>query len=160
LPPSPREPAMRFTRLGSHIFARLDRSTRRQDHTVLPYAKLVSRHSARQRDASCCAEISARRTISAVRLRAASGSRGLPTLPAPLAPDAAASTASPARDTGRRSIALLVSRDARNIRHTRISVKYNIFTRRGLTRCFARRHAASGDRKWFLAETKISRRQR
>src|SRR6185369_13223017 len=45
-----------------------------------------------------------------------------PPCPQPLAPDAAASTASPARDSDDTRSPLLVSRDGQHIRHFRISV--------------------------------------
>ena len=62
-PPSPRRLAMRLTRLGApHLREKLGRSDDGQDHTVLPSA------------------------LSAVRLRVAADSQGLPALPAPLVP--------------------------------------------------------------------------
>lgn len=70
-----------------------------KDHTVLPYARL----------AMFAADFPALSTepenywrdgpVSAVRPHEASGSRRAPARPLPFAPDAAASTASPARDT-------------------------------------------------------------
>ena len=97
-PPSPRELAMRPARLDApHLRDRLDRSDDGRDHTVLPYARPPAPQGSM---ASCTSPSKCWRDElnSAVRLHAISSSQGL-TRPArtPRA-DAAASTASPARD--------------------------------------------------------------
>jgi len=97
-PPSPRRLTMQFTRLGSvHLRDRLDRSDDGRDHTVLPYAHSLAPQGlpalSTLREECWRDELS-----SAVRPHVASSSQGLPAPPARLMPDAAASTANPARD--------------------------------------------------------------
>ena len=75
----------------------LDRSDDGQDHTVLPYAHPLAPQGS---TASCTSHrhVGATNfTAPLIRTRV-SGSQGLPALPAPSRADAAASTASPARD--------------------------------------------------------------
>ena len=78
---------------------RLDRGYDGQDHTVSPYARFAfPRVSGTTTLCTLPPPHPRDEPISAVRPRAALDSRGSPALPKPLAPDAAASTASPARD--------------------------------------------------------------
>ena len=98
-PPSPRELTMWLIRLDApHLRERLDRSDDGQDHTVLPYARLACPPHDRPASSTLPEACWRDEPDSAVRLHAVTGSQGLPALPAPLAPDAAASTASPARN--------------------------------------------------------------
>ncbi|TWB55545.1 hypothetical protein FBZ94_10761 [Bradyrhizobium sacchari] len=77
----------------------LDRSNDGQDHTVLPYARpaISPQYSQPRRQSRKLANET--KPSSAVRPHAVSSSQGLPALPAPLVPDAAASTASPGSQT-------------------------------------------------------------
>jgi len=76
----------------------LDRSDDGQDHTVLPYARLACSPQFSQALSTYLRTRRRDEPDSAVRLRAVTDSQGLPALPAPSRADAAASTASPARD--------------------------------------------------------------
>ncbi|RTE94868.1 hypothetical protein D6B98_03615 [Bradyrhizobium sp. LVM 105] len=105
-PPSPFELAMPSARLGSRASSiRLDRSNDGQDHTVLPYARPAMSPQSSQPCRRSRKLTGETKPDSAVRLHAATGSQGLPALPAPSRADAAASTASPAREIDDRKIA-------------------------------------------------------
>ncbi len=98
-PPSPRELDDAVCPVGlARIFARLDRSNDGQDHTVLPYARPALSPQYFQpcrRSRKLTGETNLAAPFVCTR---DSGSQGLPALPAPSRADAAASTASPARD--------------------------------------------------------------
>ena len=104
-PPSPRELMMLSARLGSHTPPqKLDRSNDGQDHTVLPYAHSPFRRRVR-RPRHIAIEIPTRRTS---QRRSSARGHGLTgtTRPARTShADAAASTASPARNQDDNEIA-------------------------------------------------------
>ena len=98
-PPSPSRNSptpRRLTRLPPP--QELDRSNDGQDHTVLPYARPAMSPQYFQPRRRSCETYRRDEPNSAARLHEAAGSQGLPALPAPSRADAAASTASPARD--------------------------------------------------------------
>ncbi len=89
--------ARRLTRLPPP--QELDRSNDGQDHTVLPYARPAISLQYSLTLSTAPETCKTRRDLAAPFVRAwPRAHRGLPSLPAPFAPDAAASTASPARD--------------------------------------------------------------
>ena len=131
-PPSPFELTMPSTRLGSRASSiRLDRSNDGQDHTVLPYARPAMSPQYFQPCRRSRKLTGETKPSSAARPHAATGSQGLPALPAPLVPTLPRPPqARLAIKTTSRS-PLLVSRDQRHIRQNRISVKWNIFGEAG-----------------------------
>ncbi|MEY9358760.1 hypothetical protein ABH994_001481 [Bradyrhizobium yuanmingense] len=76
----------------------LDRSNDGQDHTVLPYARPAISPQYSLTPSTEPETYRRDETSSAARPHAVTSSQGLPALPAPFHADAAASTASPARD--------------------------------------------------------------
>jgi len=133
-PPSPRRLTMRFTRLGSVAPPRkLDRSDDGRDHTVLPYARFACSPQSFPGLVDIAEETAGETNLTApfvcTRLRA---HRDQPALPAPFRaqrcprPPQARLAIKTTRDRPSR-----MSRDERHIRQFRISVKWNIFVRRG-----------------------------
>ncbi|MEY9757187.1 hypothetical protein ABIE73_004582 [Bradyrhizobium yuanmingense] len=99
-PPSPSQKSPAPRRLTPMPHSReLDRSNDGQDHTVLPYARPAISPAVFPDTVDSAGNLQTRRNLAAPFVRARPRAhRGLPSLPAPFAPDAAASTASPARD--------------------------------------------------------------
>ncbi|MEY9178566.1 hypothetical protein ABIA41_000001, partial [Bradyrhizobium sp. USDA 313] len=106
----------------------LDRSNDGQDHTVLPYARPAISPQFSQ---PCRRgwKLTGETNLTAPLVRTRFGlTESNPPRPSPLVHDAAASTASPAREHDDHTIAPQeMSRDGRHIRQIRISVKWNIF---------------------------------
>ncbi|MGY3075758.1 hypothetical protein ACVWZZ_002129 [Bradyrhizobium sp. LM6.10] len=131
-PPSPSRKSRtprRLTRMPPP--QRLDRSNDGQDHTVLPYARLACRHRFRRRCARCRRPDDETNLTAPLIQRETSGSRRAIRPARTFAPDAVASTASPALRPSRHMVAPQgVSRDGRHICQNRISVKRNIFVGR------------------------------